>query len=332
MRNKKTLLSLPAIIILSISIACNLPGISAPTPFLSPTPNLTLTAIFDVLATISAPTQMIPSATAPQAIVSTDTPIPTFTLIQPSATLPPPATNTPIPPTATTAPTNTPVSLVGPDRRPGPGISAYYLQDEPSIDGVFDDWDLDRYTISSVVFGANRWDGAEDLSARVMFGWDDNNFYIAARVVDDVYIQETSEEDLFKGDSLEVLIDTRVSQDYHQDSLSSDDYQLGISPGNPDPGVNTEAYLWYPRSKEGSLVIVKVGVTSTDNGYRIEVRIPWDVFGVTPDIGKHYGFAFSVSDNDRTDQNVQQTMISSAANRALTDPRTWGDLVLMGQP
>lgn len=197
---------------------------------------------------------------------------------------------------------------------------------------MFDDWDLERYTISNVVFGANRWSGADDLSARVMLGWDDHNFYIAARVVDDVYVQGASEEDLFKGDSLEILIDTRVSRDYHQASLSSDDYQLGISPGQPTPGTDTEAYLWYPTSREGSQVKVKIGVTSTDNGYRIEVRIPWEIFGITPDIGDHYGFAISVSDNDRSGQNVQQSMISSAANRVLTDPRTWGDLVLMGQP
>ena len=332
MRSKKTLLSLPVILIVFISIACNLPGISAPTPFLTPTPNLTLTAIFDVLATISAPTQSIPSATTTQALVWTDTPVPTSTLIPPTAIILSTATNTPIPPTITTAPTNTPVSLVGPDRRPGPSIIAYYLQNEPAIDGVFDDWDLERYTISNVVFGANRWSGADDLSARVMLGWDDHNFYIAARVVDDVYVQGASEEDLFKGDSLEILIDTRVSRDYHQASLSSDDYQLGISPGQPTPGTDTEAYLWYPTSREGSQVKVKIGVTSTDNGYRIEVRIPWEIFGITPDIGDHYGFAISVSDNDRSGQNVQQSMISSAANRVLTDPRTWGDLVLMGQP
>ena len=165
-----------------------------------------------------------------------------------------------------------------------------------------------------------------------MFGWDEHYFYLAARVIDDIYAQGATEEDLFKGDSLEILLDARVSRDYYQASLSSDDFQLGISPGNPDPGVDMEAYLWYPQDEEGPQGQVKVGVTSTEDGYRIEVKIPWDLFGVTPDIGDHYGFAFSVSDNDRSDQDVQQSMISSAATRALTDPTTWRDLILMGQP
>lgn len=197
---------------------------------------------------------------------------------------------------------------------------------------MFDDWILDNYPISSVVFGANRWSGTDDLSARVMFGWDDHYFYIAARVIDDQYVQNATEEEIFKGDSIEFLIDTKVSRDYYQRSLSPDDYQLGVSPGNPNPGVDTEAYLWYPRDLEGSQSKVKIGATSTSNGYRIEVKIPWELFDITPDIGKHYGFAFSVSDNDRSDQDVQQSMVSNVASRVLTDPTTWGDLVLMGQP
>jgi len=336
MYKKKFNSGIPLILILLVTLACNLPGISAPTPFALATPNLTLTAIFEVLNTISAPTVSIPTSTATQAflttplLISTSTPTPIFTNT-PTA-IPPTATNTPIPPSPTSVKTNTPVSLVGPDQRPGPSLRAYYLQIEPSIDGVFDDWDLDRYSISSVVYGANRWEDEEDLSAKVMFGWDEHYFYLAARVIDDIYAQGATEEDLFKGDSLEILLDARVSRDYYQASLSSDDFQLGISPGNPDPGVDMEAYLWYPQDEEGPQGQVKVGVTSTEDGYRIEVKIPWDLFGVTPDIGDHYGFAFSVSDNDRSDQDVQQSMISSAATRALTDPTTWRDLILMGQP
>ena len=105
-----------------------------------------------------------------------------------------------------------------------------------------------------------------------------------------------------------------------------------MSPGNPNPGVDTEAYLWYPRNEAGSQNKVKIGAMSTEEGYRIEVKIPWDLFGITPDIGQHYGFAFSVSDNDRASEDIQQSMISSMATRVLTDPTTWGDLVLMGQP
>jgi hypothetical protein len=62
--------------------------------------------------------------------------------------------------------------------------------------------------------------------------------------------------------------------------------------------------------------------------YRIEARIPWSVFGINPSNGMKLGLAVSVSDNDDTTKNVQQTMASSAPNRSLVDPTTWGEIVL----
>ena len=65
-----------------------------------------------------------------------------------------------------------------------------------------------------------------------------------------------------------------------------------------------------------------------DGGYRVEVAIPWSTFGVTPARGLVLGFALSVSDNDDSDKNVQQTMISTSPSRALDNPATWGLLTL----
>jgi hypothetical protein len=206
------------------------------------------------------------------------------------------------------------------------------MQREPTIDGVFDEWTIDRYTIDRVVYGGGSRSGDADLSGRVMFAWDDNNLYIAARVIDDHYVQNASGELLYRGDSVEILLDANVSADYHLASLSADDYQIGVSPGRGSPSASTEAYLWYPRSQEGSLGIVKAAATSRGDGYRLEVKIPWSIFGIDPDIGQHYGFAFSISDNDRSGENVQQSMVSNVATRALTDPTTWGDLSLVGSP
>ena len=61
---------------------------------------------------------------------------------------------------------------------------------------------------------------------------------------------------------------------------------------------------------------------------RIEVSIPWSLFGVTPASGDHFGFVLSASDNDKSSENVQQSMVSNVKTRILTDPTTWGDLTL----
>jgi hypothetical protein len=61
----------------------------------------------------------------------------------------------------------------------------------------------------------------------------------------------------------------------------------------------------------------------------MEVAIPWGVLGLSPTANWRYGFAFGVSDNDNTTSNEQQSMVSNVQDRKLTNPQTWGNLVLV---
>ena len=74
---------------------------------------------------------------------------------------------------------------------------------------------------------------------------------------------------------------------------------------------------------------VKVAAISTADGYQVEAAIPWSLFSISPQNGQHYGFAFSISDNDNASKNIQQSMVSNISTRVLTDPTTWGDLTLV---
>ncbi len=135
---------------------------------------------------------------------------------------------------------------------------------------------------------------------------------------------------LFKGDSLEILLDTDVSADFYVTTLSPDDFQLGISDGRPNVSGTKEAYLWLPTNIAGSRSSVKIASSRSDaDGItRIEVAIPWTIFGITPASGDHFGFVLSASDNDNSADNVQQSMVSNVKTRVLTNPTTWGDLTL----
>jgi hypothetical protein len=203
------------------------------------------------------------------------------------------------------------------------------MDNPPEIDGELDDWDFDRYPIESVVYGGKNWNGIEDLSGRAMLGWDDDYLYVAVRVLDDIYAQDASGENLFKGDSLEILLDTDVPNDYYYSELSADDYQIGLSPGSPDAGEDPEAYLWYPRSDEGRPKKVTIDGRNREDGYIIEAAIPWFIFDVDPYVGQHFGFCLSISDNDNRNKDEQQSMVSSALTRQLSNPTTWGDLTLI---
>jgi len=322
----RSLLILAAICLALASLACNQSLVSAPTPIVFPTPNLTMTAVF--FPTLTAPPLVIPTATLPIPASPTST----FTTFPPTATdtLVPSATATQLPPTPVPTNTATPTqSLVGPDERPKFSVVAEYFDNPPDIDASLDDWNFDKYIVDSVVYGGSRVEDAADLSGRLMIGWDERFLYLGVRVLDDEYVQNESRADIFKGDSLEVLLDTNVSGDYYLGALNSDDFQLGISPGSPQPGDDDEAYLWYPRSLEGREEDVKIASRLKDDGYIVEVAIPWSIFDVDPERNQHFGFCFSISDNDDPDEDVQQSMVSNVLIRMLTDPTTWGDLKLI---
>jgi len=303
-------------VLLVTILACNMPNVSSTPLFVFSTPNQTMTALFNPI--LEDETRITPTR-ATQTSTTVD---PTE---RSSSTLDPSITAIPYTLTPSLTPTT---SYVGPGLRPGTSLVARYLTDVPKINGDLSDWDLSIYPSSHVVYGSSNWEDEKDLSAALMVGWDELFLYLGGRIKDEKYVQNKSGEFLYLGDSVEVLLDTDVSQDFYFNSLNSDDYQLGVSPGSPTKGIDPEAYLWYPRSSQGSCGQIQIGVLATPNGYHIELAIPWEVFEINPYIDQHLGFAFSVSDNDKGNQDVQESMISNISTRVLTKPMTWGDLTL----
>jgi hypothetical protein len=166
------------------------------------------------------------------------------------------------------------------------------------------------------------------LEGAYRVGWDNSYLYLAVKVTDDKYVQNATGENLYKGDSIEILLDANLSGDINSTDLTGDDHQLGVSAGKGAVGKNMEAYMWFPSTKTGALTNLKMAAVSMTDGYRIEVAIPWSIFGVTPADGLKVGFVVSISDNDNPNENVQQTMVSADSSRSLVDPTSWGILTL----
>lgn len=315
---KRNLYKVLFVSLLAVILAgCNLPfGPTAVVPTVEGTPNLTLTALFSpgggIPPTVTPPA-LVTATQAPPSETPTEVP-PTATEIQPTAT------DTEVPPT------HTAVVM----QRSGTLYKAKYLKDEPVLDGAWADWREKTYyyTSKAVVWGAKNWSGSGDLQLGFIVGWDETYLYIGVEGIDDIYVQKATGEDIYKGDSVELLLDVDLYNDYYSQALTSDDYQLGISPGNPDSDGKTEAYLWFPAKVAGPRTKISIGSKNYEDSYKVEARIPWSTFGIKPYSGMHLGFAISLSDNDNKTANVQQTMVSSAAGRILTDPTTWGEIVL----
>ena len=326
---KKLRLFLPLIAILLAALACNFPGqaVIQPTADIPPL-ELTITALFKTAAALpptnTPPPFPSPTNTSPPVVTSTPPPPPPLpsATSQPAPTQPPPPppTATKPPPTATQVPV-----------RPGARVEAAFMNPAPTIDGDWSEWKsvAKEYPATNVVWGKSNWVNDDDLAGSYYVGWDQTYLYIAAKVRDDKYVQVSQGENIFEGDSLEILVDLDLLGDFYSTNLSGDDYQIGISPGRPTiADGNREAYLWFPSGKAGKLNGVTTAALNEGTQYRVEAAIPWSVFGVTPYKGMRLGFAFSVSDDDASGSAAQESMVSSAAGRSLANPTTWGEVTL----
>ena len=343
MSNIKAKALVSTVLLIVFLTGCTLPGFSTPTPFSFPTPDKTMTALFE-------PTQAVPATSAPSSPDdSSDDEVQTATpKVEPTDT--PDLAKTESAQLTETAqvsatPDETEESFEGPDVRSGPSITAEYLDKNINIDGDLYEWDAPiQKVINSVVYGAANWKNADDCSGTVVAAWDEDYLYLGIRVKDDKYVQEAKKEQIYLGDSIEILFDRYVSADYNLPSMSADDYQLGISPGQygiescvivngkvatgctPQP---PQAYLWFPKTDLGKKTEVKIDALESGGGYQVEFKVPWTLLGVsTPASGQHYGFAISINDNDKQDTLNQQTVVSNVPGRFFSDPTTWGDLYL----
>ncbi|MBN1231523.1 MAG: hypothetical protein JXA19_06650 [Anaerolineales bacterium] len=290
------------------------------------TPDLTKTALAEELFAGNPPTQ---TPITPEASTGTDTK--------------PDVQNTPTPKKETrigiatpsrsvsdftmgflTAPTIETIDTM----RPGGVVVALRTDSQPVIDGDPGDWEGYEYSANIPVYGEGYYLDAKDISGSFKLGWDSIYLYIGIKVSDNQFAQIDSGKTLFLGDSLEILMDTQLGNDFDDINFSDDDYYLGISPGNVDRDIDPELFVWRPETLYGSYTNARVASAWTTDGYYIEAAIPWSLFNVSPQNMDHFGFAFSVSDNDTAEGSGQQTIVSHAADRKNIDPTTWAELHL----
>jgi hypothetical protein len=318
MKNKKVF-----ILLLNLSMGflfgCAVPSQAKPTPVDLSQVKLSVTAVLKESQTAAARriTLTSPAAQLPTLPSSpSSTPAPATPVLS--------VTQTSEPGGNSQSPSETPEGLV----RTRGKVVAPFLNKPPVLDGMWDEWTTQAYPVTNVVYGADNISDRNDLGGSFRIGWDDMYLYLVEKVGDDSYVQRDTLADIYKGDSLEISLDTQLQADFASSQLNDDDYDLRISPGNPDPGKHPEAYLWFPRNISASLPKVRIAALGESNTYRLETAIPWSVFGVTPQVGMHFGFALRINDDDDVDIDLQQSAVANVPGANLSDPTTWGDLVL----
>jgi len=202
---------------------------------------------------------------------------------------------------------------------------------EPVIDGNLGEW----IAVPSVesqyrVYTVEGWDGSADLEAVWQLGWTDQYLFVGVRVMDDIHVQTQTGTTIFRGDSLEMQLDTDRAGDFG-DGLSPDDYQLVLSPG--DFGGIPPQVVRFRGDAGGGIPeapghSIQVAAEQLPNGYTLEARIPWSDLGLTPAVEMVIGASLNANDNDSPGEAIQEVMESHVPGRTFSDPTTWGSLTL----
>jgi hypothetical protein len=188
------------------------------------------------------------------------------------------------------------------------------------VDGSLSEWEKlkpigDWNENDHAVWGRANYTGPRDLSGRAWMGWDANNLYVAADVIDDKHVQQDTGENIYRGDNVMLLL---------QPDLNSGRYfQIGLSPGSlSDSGdilsrLPPEAWVWQPPYVQGAGITV--AAVKTAKGYTIEGAIPWSFLKIQPKSGGSVGVDVCASDADAAGAGLQ-TMASLKPGEWRIDP------------
>lgn len=222
-----------------------------------------------------------------------------------------------------------------PEQPVGPGVvQAVRLPAPPIIDGLLEEYEgLPSVASTYRVYAASSWDGSVDLEALWRLAWDAQNLYVAVDVRDDEHVQTQTGNLIYRGDSVELQVDTEPAANASR--VNPNTYQILLSPGN-FASLAPSAYR-FRGTREGDLVDapgagVAVDARPLAEGYTLEAAIPWSALDTMPEQGMVLGLALNANDNDTPGTAVQEVMLSNVRERTLTDPSSWGNLQLVGPP
>jgi chitinase len=229
-----------------------------------------------------------------------------------------------------TAPTRDPNAVI----IPRPFSAQIHSVSGIKVDGNLDDWSGDpTFTLNdksqlAYKLSSSSWAGPQDLSGQVWTGWSPDGLYFAVKVVDDIHVQKSADQNLWHGDYVEWQFDTQLEKDRDRKSMNSDDYQIGISAGD-FASVAPLAFAWFNGPDAAGTINITQAQVQTPDGYILEIFIPKDLLkGLT--LAEKAIFGMNVSLSDADDPSLgQKAMLSTSSTRTYADPTTFGAITLI---
>ncbi|HIE51165.1 MAG TPA: hypothetical protein EYP85_05355 [Armatimonadetes bacterium] len=175
---------------------------------------------------------------------------------------------------------------------PRPQTQARRFPSPPKIDGDLAEWQGPEPLTLGMKAAPHLegWTGPADCSAQVWTGWDEGNFYLAAEVTDNAFVQPHQHREMWRGDCLQLAFrPTRRSEPGYDREVV--EFGLALTPNGP------EVWEWLPQ--ERTVTEARLRVRQWERGLAYEVAIPWAAFGnVRPVPGGRLTWSVTVNDDD----------------------------------
>ncbi|MBN2180742.1 MAG: tetratricopeptide repeat protein [Sedimentisphaerales bacterium] len=181
----------------------------------------------------------------------------------------------------------------------------------PAIDGQVDGiWaQAQKYPIANTIYSAAS--SPQDLSAYYRVLCDQDNLYLLVDVTDDELKNDS--EEFYYDDSIELFIDGDNSKNgsYGENDFT---YNFNWDKSNPNMEERGQPY-------QGD---IKSAMVTTDNGYRLEVKIPWAAIGTKSPKEAKIGLDVHVNDDDDGGERETKLTWSDKQDDAWQNPRVFG--------
>lgn len=156
--------------------------------------------------------------------------------------------------------------------------SADMVTAAPTIDGKLDEWNnaswiyLNNMSQFMQLAGTdNNYSGADDLSAKIAVRWDEDNLYFAAEVTDDIFVCETTADNMWSQDSVQL----GIAYDPERAWTDADFEELALGLLNGTPTIYRHKTVSNGAIGEG-MRNYDLAITKNGNTMYYELRIGWD--------------------------------------------------------
>lgn len=205
----------------------------------------------------------------------------------------------------------------------------------PTIDGDFSDWAASGAMALPIIInsdilttnpaGVPGWGGVTDLSATAYVGWNDQGFYFAAEVKDDVQNQPQTEVNIWQGDSIQFSIDAAFNRKPRYDT---DDYEYGLALTPAGPQV--QRWQAAVGKKTGLVAEAKLAVVRDEAAKVTRYELALPLSEVEPAVltgGVSVGFSWMINEDDGAGRDGWVEWTEGIGKTK--DPSKYGQLVFV---